>query len=203
MFGAKTLARLLFSLAAIMVSTFTAYAQVPTSGNIFFGYSYAGGDAVVRGGPDVQGGSHSAALNGWEGSLEGKFLPWLGIVADFSGHYGSHDVQVCGFILPPCSQVNINARRYTVMFGPQAEVHLGKFTPFAHALIGAAHISEKENGGGFSDSDTSLSTAIGGGLDYKLIKGLAWRLQGDELHTRFFGGGQDHFRFSTGVVVRF
>ena len=56
---------------------------------------------------------------------------------------------------------------------------------------------------GFSNSDTSLATAIGGGLDYKLIKGIAWRVQGDELHTRFFGGGQNNFRFSTGIVFRF
>jgi hypothetical protein len=68
-------------------------------------------------------------------------------------------------------------------------------------MIGFSHISNK--GSSISNSDTSLATAIGGGLDYKLIKGLAWRLQGDELHTRFFGAGQDHFRFSTGVVFRF
>jgi hypothetical protein len=28
-------------------------------------------------------------FNGWEGSLEGKFLPWIGVVADFGGNCGS------------------------------------------------------------------------------------------------------------------
>ena len=70
-------------------------------------------------------------------------------------------------------------------------------TPFAHALFGAAHV----NDGGITD--TSFATAIGGGIDYRLIHGIAWRVQGDEVHTRFFGGGQDHFRFSTGIDFRF
>jgi len=87
------------------------------------------------------------------------------------------------------------------MFGPQVSVPIGKFSPFAHALLGAAHVSD--TGDNISTSDTSLAYAIGGGLDYKLIKIIAWRLQGDELHTRFFGSTQDHFRFSTGVVFRF
>jgi len=64
-------------------------------------------------------------------------------------------------------------------------------------LFGAAHASQT------GSSDTSFATAVGGGLDYRLIHGIAWRLQGDEVHTRFFGGGQDHFRFSTGIDFRF
>lgn len=189
-------------LACVVVIGTVAQGQIPTAGNIFFGYSYSGGDAFVHS-SGLLPASHSTGLNGWEGSLEGKFLPWIGLVADFSEHFGSHNVFVCP--LPPplgdCVGANLNAKRFTVLFGPRVSVSVGKFTPFAHALIGAAHISD--NGGGISNSDTSLATAIGGGLDYKLIKGLAWRVQADELHTRFFGGGQDHLRFSTGIVFRF
>ena len=87
------------------------------------------------------------------------------------------------------------------MFGPQVAVSIGKFSPFAHALLGAAHVSD--SGDDISTSGTSLAYAIGGGLDYKLTKGIAWRFQGDALHTRFFGSTQDHLRFSTGVVFRF
>jgi hypothetical protein len=68
-------------------------------------------------------------------------------------------------------------------------------------MVGISH--QSDHGGGISNSDTSLITAIGGGVDYKLIPAVAWRLQGDELHTRLFGAAQDHFRFSTGIVVRF
>jgi len=35
-------------------------------------------------------------------------------------------------------------------------------------------------------SDTSFATAIGGGVDYRLFRAVAWRFQGDYLQTRFF-----------------
>jgi hypothetical protein len=106
-------------------------------------------------------------------------FPFVGIVADFSGHYGVGDSV------------------HNVIFGPQLSVPVGKFTPFVHALVGIGHIS------GNSVSDTSFSDALGAGLDYRLIHGLAWRFQGDALQTRFFGQRQDDVRISTGVVLRF
>jgi opacity protein-like surface antigen len=187
--------------AVLVLAAVISHAQIPTAGNVFVGYSYSGGDVTIPFHAETGFASHSASLNGWEGSLEGKVLPWVGIVADLSGHYGSHDLLVCSFVLPPCGTVNLSARRYTFLFGPRLSIPIGRFTPFAHALVGAAHVNEQ--GGGTSFSDTSLGTAVGGGLDYKLIKGIAWRVQGDELHTRFFGHTQDHFRFSTGLVLRF
>jgi opacity protein-like surface antigen len=174
-----------------------AQAQVP-SGNVFFGYSYSGGEAVLHA-PGFFFASHSTNLNGWEGSLEGKFLPWIGIVADLSGHYGSQNVLACA--IDRCNSLTVNVKTYTFLFGPRVSLHVGKFTPFAHFLVGAGHANN--NAAGYSDSDTSLATAVGGGLDYKLIPAVALRLQGDELHTRFFGRAQDHFRFSTGLVIRF
>src|SRR6478752_7807431 len=60
-----------------------ALAQIPTRGNVFFGYSYGSADFSSNG---------RTNLNGWNGSLEGKVLPWVGFVVDFSGLYGSQDV---------------------------------------------------------------------------------------------------------------
>lgn len=190
-----------FSVIGFLFFALIAQAQIPTSGNIFIGYSYSGGNVFVPAAPERASASHSTGLNGWEGSLEGKLAPWVGIVADLSGHYGSHDLLVCSFVLPPCSTFKFNAHTYTFMFGPRVSVPIGKFTPFAHALLGAGHITTR--GDSISASSTSLAYAIGGGLDYKLIKGVAWRFQGDEVYTHFFGGHQGHFRFSTGVDFRF
>jgi hypothetical protein len=190
-----------FALSGFLLLGLIAQAQIPTSGSIFIGYSYAGGEVFAPAAPERAAASHSAGLNGWEGSLEGKLFPWVGIVADLSGHYGSHNLEVCSFIVPPCSDFKFNAHLYTFLFGPRVSIPIGKFTPFAHALLGAGHITSR--GDSISATDTSLAYAIGGGLDYKLIKGIAWRVQGDEVHTRFFGGTQDHFRFSTGVDFRF
>jgi hypothetical protein len=78
-------------------------------------------------------------------------------------------------------------------------VSVGKIRPFAEALFGAAHVSVN-NGG---PSDTSFATALGGGIDYRIIRPIAWRFQGDYVQTRFFGATQNNVRFSTGIVLRF
>jgi len=168
----------------VLVLAGAAAAQVPR-GNIFFGYSYLNSDVIPN---------QRNSFNGWNASLEGKLIPLIGIVGDFGGYYGTHN-------LGPSLPVDVNQNTYTVMFGPRISASVGKFTPFAQALFGVGHISE--SGGGFSDSDTSFATAVGGGLDYKLIPLLAWRFEGDYLHTQFFGNTQADFRFSTGIVLHF
>jgi opacity protein-like surface antigen len=149
-----------------------AAAQVPTKGNVFFGYSYNHAEIVSHDGTN---------LNGWNAQLEGKFLPWIGIVGDLGGTYGSH------------------VSEHNYLFGPRVSVSVGKVRPFAELLIGAGHISV----GNGSDSDTSFANAVGGGLDYRIAGPVAVRGQLDWIHTRFFGNGQNDVRFSTGVVVHF
>jgi hypothetical protein len=78
-------------------------------------------------------------------------------------------------------------------------VSIGKVRPYAEALFGGAHVNVN-NGVG---SDTSFATALGGGLDYRLLKPIAWRFQGDYVQTRFFGATQNNVRISTGIVLRF
>ena len=178
----------------LMLLTTAAAAQVP-KGNVFFGYSYVSADL---------GSSGRDNLNGWNGSLEGKMLPWVGIVADISSHYGSHDFTgICEAIIgcnPPVI-IHANATVRSFLFGPRVSVSVGKLTPFAHALFGVAHISASASG--FSTSDTSFGTALGGGIDYRLIHGVGWRVHGDLLQTRFFSRTQDNFRLSTGIVLHF
>ena len=94
--------------------------------------------------------------------------------------------------------ISDNTRQYTFVFGPRVSVSVGKIRPFAHYLVGAGHISS--SGGG---SDTSFAQTVGGGVDYKLIPLIAWRVQGDFVQTRFFGTKQDNFRLSTGIVLHF
>jgi opacity protein-like surface antigen len=170
---------------ALFACSSLAFAQVP-KGNVFFGYSYASADL---------NNNDRSNLNGWEASLEGKFLPFIGVVADFSGHYGTNDFPSSTTIF------RVDAREYNFLFGPRVSVSVGKIRPFAHALLGAGNVHV--SGQGYSASDTAFSTALGGGLDFHFFPALAWRFQGDYLQTGFFGNTQHNGRFSTGIVLSF
>lgn len=183
-----------------MILTTLASAQLP-GGNVYVGYSFVRGDIPTNTGLATTSGS--ANFSGWNGSLELKLLPWVGGVADFAGNYGTERINLnCQLIVPcPSTSVDANVNLHTYLFGPRVSVPVGKFSPFAHALFGVAHTGVHAFGS--SETDNSFSTAIGGGLDYRLIRPIAWRLQGDFLHTHFFGNTQNNFRFSTGLVLRF
>jgi hypothetical protein len=190
--------RKFFGISSVLLlfSAFAA-AQVPTSGNVFVGYSYFNADLTSTG-----AGRHNT--NGWEGSFEGKVFPFIGIVADFSDHYGSGLPIACpvvpvggGGIGGGCP-LNSGFNERNILFGPRVSMSVGKFRPFAEALFGAGHINLDSGG-----TDTSFATAIGGGLDVKIIRPVAWRFQGDYVQTRFFDGTQNNVRISTGIVLRF
>jgi hypothetical protein len=163
----------------------SAYAQ---GSNVFLGYSYLNANSPA---------GNRSNLNGWNGSLEGKIFPFVGIVADLSGYYG-HQAIPTGCAGTPCTLLNPGTRQHTFVFGPRVSVSVGKIRPFAHYLVGAGHISFTGSG-----SDTSFAQTVGGGFDYKLIPLIAWRIQGDFLQTRYFGSKQDNFRLSTGIVLHF
>jgi opacity protein-like surface antigen len=167
-----------------------AAAQVPTSGNVFFGYSFENSDWS-----GLSSGLSRPNLSGWEASLEGKVFPHIGIVADLSGHYGSENFTTSE------TNVNVTGHELEVLFGPRLSIPVGKVTPFAEAFFGVAHI---HNGGDFpSSSNTSFGTALGGGLDYRIMRPISVRVEADYLQTRFFNTTQDNFRFSTGIAVHF
>jgi len=167
-----------------------ASAQVPLSGNAFFGYSFYNTNlsSIDR-----------ANTNGWEGTLEGKVFPFVGIVADFSGHYGSQNFSlICVDVPGPCGTINENITEHNLLFGPRVSGSVGKFRPFAEAMLGVGHVNVHS----FA-TDTSFATGFGGGLDYKLVPLVAWRFQGDYIHTRFFDTHQNNLRLSTGIVIHF
>lgn len=176
-----------------------ASAQLPSGGDAFFGYSYIHGEAFSNS-RTVQAAGGSANLNGWEASVEGKYLPWLGVVGDLDWHYGGRDSSTC---IPngPCTAFRLNASRDTLLFGPRASISYRRFRPFGEFLVGIGYQSDK--GGGISNSDLTFATAFGGGVDYKLVRSVSLRGQAHSVHTTFFGRSQYDFRLSTGIVFRF
>jgi opacity protein-like surface antigen len=182
-----------------------AQGQIPTSGNAFVGYSYYSAGSLAP-----TGTTNRQNLNGWEGSLEGKVFPFVGVVADFSGHYGSQNVPntagTCA-IGVVCSPLSVNTHVENFLFGPRVSVGVKKFRPFAEVLVGVGHVrvnvSSPLPDNFTTPTDTSFATAVGGGLDYKIIRLIAVRFQGDYVQTRFFGATQNNLRLSTGIVLRF
>ncbi len=169
-----------------------ANAQVPASGNIFFGYSFENASSTAL--DDLT----RPNFHGWDGSLEGKLAPFIGLVTDISGHYGTQTFTVA---TPGGGAVNasVTGHQYEVLFGPRVSVPVGKITPFGEFFVGVAHISSN----GFSPTNTSWATALGGGIDYRLVRLVAVRVEGDYVRTNFFSTSQNDIRISTGIVFRF
>jgi opacity protein-like surface antigen len=142
-----------------------------------------------------------ANLNGGEASVAYNLNSYLGVVGDFSGFHGGNSFG--------------NGDLYTYLFGPKVAMRRGKFTPFAQALFGGAHVTAGSSdeclavvreGDGCSDtlSQNSFSMAIGGGADYNLTPLIGVRvLQADYLMTNFDGRRQNGVRISTGITIRF
>lgn len=183
---------------ALSIFASLASAQLP-SANVFLGYSYESTNSTAFGANQIGATLSRPNLHGWEASFEGKILPFVGIVGDVSGHYGTQH-----FVEPTPNgplNVSVTGHEQEYLVGPRLTVPVGKFKPFAEVMIGAAHI---HTGGTLpGPSNTSFATAVGGGLDYRLFGPIAARLEGDYLRTRFFSATQNDLRLSVGLVFRF
>jgi opacity protein-like surface antigen len=168
--------KLLGVLALGILGTFPAYAQDESTLNVFGGYSYL----HVSPGNRLPG----ANTNGWEAQATVNVTEYVGVTADFDGHYGS----VAG----------VGGHDYNFLFGPTLFRRSDYLTPFAHLLFGGSHAG----GNGFSG--TAFAWAIGGGFDWNIKPNVAVRLgQLDYLANHFAGTTQNNFRYSAGIVFRF
>src|SRR5258708_18433739 len=204
---ASTTARLLrlAALAIVSLASCAANAQVPTNGNVFFGYSYLNTTPLT-----FVGITGRQGLNGWHGSVEAKVFRYVGLVGDFSGNYGSQTLPVavgtCS-IRVVCSPLRASTHIQHFLFGPRVSVNFWKIRPFGVFLVGAGPASANMTSN-LPDNfpippDTTFAMAIGGGLDYKIIRPIAARFQADYIQTHFFGTNQNNIRLSTGIVLRF
>jgi hypothetical protein len=185
--------------------TIPALAQIP-GGSVSLGYSYLTSGSLSSG--PLTTSRNLSNLNGFNVSGELKLLPWISGVAEYGVTFGTERITPgCEAIIPCPGPFHGDTHLHTFLFGPRASVSIGRFRPFAHVLLGGAHLSENFSVpvsiGIFSSPGTTFTTAFGGGLDYKLIKGIAWRFQADDLRTSFSNTSQHNLRFTTGIVFRF
>ena len=172
------LRKVLCSVCLVIVASLPALAQEIPKAEVFGGYSWAGGN-----------------FHGWNASVTGNITKRLGIVADFSGHYGS---ELEGSIL-------VKKAAHSFLFGPRFSFRGKRLIPFVYALFGATRFQESAtiSGQKLSDSDTGFSSALGGGLDVKVNDRVAIRaFQIDYFRPNFFGEAHTRGRLAFGVVVR-
>jgi len=176
--------RIVFALMALTLvagSSLGSFAQEnPPRVEIFGGYSwYHPGFSTPAGQvPDIEKGL----------GIAGTFNinRWVGITADFSGHYDDLG--------------NVN----TFTFGPRVKFRSEQFSPFAEVLVGFARVSPE----GFATRNAPAFIG-GGGFDLTINKYLSFRvLQADYVYTTYdpkiqgvnsFRG--DGARLQSGLVI--
>jgi len=98
--------------------------------------------------------SSDTNFNGWKASLVGNVNSWMGIAADFDGHYANGESE------------------HSITFGPEFSLRkIKKWAPVSYALFGVA-IEKSELG----ETDHGFATELGGGLDYEINRRWTLRL---------------------------
>jgi hypothetical protein len=152
-------------------------------------------------------------FNGFNTSVTANFAPGLGFKFDVSGHYKSRTLPVFSIQ----NGLDINSSVYNFLGGVQYKDNSseGTFKPFAHGLIGVAHarnrVTFSQAGciaivpspcpGPFTETDTGLAGAVGGGLDVRASDRFDIRvIQVDYNPARLFERTAHNFRFGVGLV---
>lgn len=179
----------LFVISSVLLLSSLAPAQAPAP--IMDEPEYAEVSAAFShaSGPDI-------GMWGWH--IGGALRPnhWLGLVADFSGHYGSDELLL----------LDIDNNLHNFLFGPRLYFRLEeqeRLRPFGHILFGASRLHTESESAGVDFTETAFSWALGGGIDYALTERVAARGQIELLRTSFGDGGQNNRRISIGLVYRF
>ena len=153
-------------------------------------------------------------FNGFEASATGNLSRYLGLKADFSGHFKSQTFPFGNF---SGASVDVDSRLFNFLGGVQLKDNAseGTFKPFAHALAGAAHTRNRVNFNQiaciaivpspctpFTENETGFAAALGGGLDIRVNDKVDVRaIQFDYNPTRLFDSTQHNFRIGVGIVI--
>jgi hypothetical protein len=144
------LSKALCSMCLVFLALLPVLAQDVPKAEIFGGYSWSGGN-----------------FHGWNASVTGNINKRFGIVADFSGHYGSD----------PGGPILVKQNAHSFLFGPRLSFRGKRLTPFVYGLFGVTRFAESAviSGQHLSAVSTGFSLAIGGGLDVKVNDRIAIR----------------------------
>ncbi len=153
-------------------------------------------------------------FHGFNTSITGNVTRYLGLKFDLSGHYKQKTFPI------NTASVDLESSLYNFLGGIQIKDNAkeGKtFKPFAHALVGAAHVRAKVDFSqdvciavfpspcpvDFTETDTGFAGAFGGGLDIRANERFDIRaFQLDYNPTKLGDGPTQHnFRIGVGIVI--
>jgi opacity protein-like surface antigen len=201
------------AISIVLLLTFAAVgavAQDHPKTELFGGYSFIRTeeesiDLTSRGAPVATARRSAGHLNGWNVAVTGNFKSWAGVVADFSGVYGSID-----YDLSRLGSVPAHTSFHSFLFGPQFYFRGKNTTVFVRGMIGAVKLDQSVTlfGQNSGDDETAFAAGFGGGVDVRLSERISLRaFQADFILTRFDGQNiasdtQKIVRVSTGFVFR-
>jgi hypothetical protein len=87
-----------------------------------------------------------------------------------------------------------------LFYGGGVKVSKGnpKLQPFAHALIGGAHIFPRAATG-----NNGFAVRLGGGLEGQLQQHIWLRVEGDYVRSQLYSSGQNNFQAVAAIIYRF
>jgi hypothetical protein len=192
-------------LVIVLFASSLAHAQDFPRVELYTGYSYL--HAAFNGVPGKK-----STLNGWDASLAINPKRWFGVVVGYSQHYGSAKVLLPlppGICPPAClPDIPVSSTTREFLVGPQFSLRTSRVTPFVHFLLDFRSTDLKlklplplpPQNLGLHGTYTLLDSLVGGGVDIRLSRQLAWRTQADLLTTE--SATERDLRMSTGIVFR-
>jgi hypothetical protein len=185
--------------AVVFVAVFPALvdAQETPKVEAFGGYSYLG----LSQQPRLR--FESAALNGWKGSLKLNLTQRIGILADFSGHYGNLAITPNGM-----GRLSVSRRQHTYLFGLETQIFSASRVELnARALLGVSQTSHSTLPQWMPPVAGSVfAAAFGASVDYRITDRLSYRILEPELLVTRLGSAttnnwqQYNLRLSSGLV---
>ncbi len=173
-----------------------ASAQNIPAVDVFGGYSYLSFQVPASG--ETTATAQRLTLNGWDFSASVRLFHRFSAEGDISGH----TLNDCGGIS------GLKCDNFSYMLGPRFTLgdRSSKLTGFVHGLVGQDRADILSSGA--TVSDTSLSLAAGGGVDYWFFRHVGVQLGPvDYIFARhlnsFSAANQSDFRASVGIAFRF
>jgi opacity protein-like surface antigen len=207
--------KLLFFAILVVATASMAFAQSTDYNKVEFygGYSHNRVDTGISDNdPDLSDiVNEREGFNGFNTSITGNLSRYVGLKFDLAGHFKQKSFPI------GAASLDVDSSVFNFLGGVQIKDNSKetKIKPFAHALVGAARARNKGEFSNnvcvavfpspcpvnFTDTDTGLAGAFGGGLDIRAGQRIDVRvIQFDYNPTRVFDATQHNFRIGAGIV---